>query len=195
MKRGKAPQCLSQFHLDDNPETFPRWNQEEMTHFLTQHPNIWEPTERRHTNTHNTESCSCGKFYFYQSGRARLCHTAHKVGKLQQGREGGRRWRAVREQSGSVLPADDLQVKGRTQSVLCAHTVRCSCISPSIAVGMIIQPKYFQWPLPKSGVYVNNYPFFSAYCHSVSQCFSCFYSGVDSIKDIIACLCGFPFSH
>lgn len=131
MKRGEAPKCLSQFHLDDNPNTFPQGNEEEMTHFLTQHLTS-ESAQSGDTLTHIIH---------------RVAHVGNSIFTIRQGealpystqsretttREGGRRWRAVREQSGSVLPADDLRVKGRTQSVLCAHTVRCSCISPSIS--------------------------------------------------------------
>lgn len=60
---------------------------------------------------------------FLPGGRARLCHYSTQSRETTT-REGGRQQRAVRKQSGSVLPPDDLQVKGRTQSAFCAGTVK-----------------------------------------------------------------------
>lgn len=48
---------------------------------------------------------------FLPGGRARLCHYSTQSRETTT-REGGRQQRAVRKQNGSVLPPDDLQVKG-----------------------------------------------------------------------------------
>lgn len=48
---------------------------------------------------------------FLPGGRARLCHYSTQSRETTT-REGGRQQKAVRKQSGSVLPPVDLQVKG-----------------------------------------------------------------------------------
>ena len=118
---------------------------------------LWETTQKWSISSHDTENLQA---YSYQQSRDTLTHIIHRAAHVgnsifttRQGealpystqsretitREGGRRWRAVREQSGSVLPPDDLRVKGRTQSALCALTVPCRRTSPSTTVGMILQ--------------------------------------------------------
>lgn len=115
-----------------------------MAHFLTT-PNIWKHLEQRHINTHNTKTHVGNSIFTIRQGEALPYSTQSRETITREGEmEGGGGGLSGNKAEVSFLLMT-CKLKGRTQSVLCAHTVRCSCISPSITVGMVIQPKHLQW--------------------------------------------------
>lgn len=83
-------------------------------------------TKQRHTNTHNKRSYSCGKFYFYQEAGRGSAITVHKVGKLQQEREGGSRGLSGNKAEVSFLLMT-CKLKENTKCSLCRNSEK-SCI-------------------------------------------------------------------
>lgn len=83
-------------------------------------------TKQRHTNTHNKRSYSCGKCYFYQEAGRGSAITVHKVGKLQQEREGGSRGLSGNKAEVSFLLMT-CKLKENTKCSLCRNSEK-SCI-------------------------------------------------------------------
>lgn len=116
IKRCKAPNCLSQSHLGGKQN------------FSTVKAGRNDPTPKHLRAYPDSQSWGTLTHIIHQAA-----HVGNSIFTTRQGealpystqsretitREGGRRRRAVREQSGSVLPPDDLQVKARTWRECC----------------------------------------------------------------------------